>query len=242
MPRWADFSPPAGHLVFAVLGAESTGKSTLAQALAPRIGELTGLPTVWVPEVLREWCDAAGRTPRREEQAGIAEEQARRIQAAVQGSPIVVCDTTPLMTAVYHRQVFGDRSLDGPALRWQRGCALSLLTAMDLPWRPDGLQRDGPQVRAPVDATLRELLWGQALPFSVVAGTGAARTDAALDAMARTLQRLKAPRRGLFTRLDERCASLGGPAPWHCTDCDSPECEHALLGLGAPTPGSLQLG
>jgi hypothetical protein len=32
-----------------------------------------------------------------------------------------------------------------------------------------------------------------------------------------------APRRGLFTRLDERNAA---DKPWICSDCDDPACEH----------------
>lgn len=218
-------------LVLALVGAESTGKSTLAQTLHTALAEHTGLATTWVPEALREWCDAAGRTPQAHEQLGIAEEQARRIAGACEGHDIVVCDTTPLMTAVYHRQVFGDRSLDTFAVRWQREhCALTLLTALDLPWQADGLQRDGPHVRLPVDATLRELLIGHGLPFAVVAGLGGQRLASALDAVSPLLANRPTPRRGLFTRLAARDAAQ--PAwPWRCENCDTPECEHRLQAL-----------
>jgi hypothetical protein len=47
---------------------------------------------------------------------------------------------------------------------------LTLLTALDLPWVADGLQRDGPHVREPVDDVLRELLLANALPFAVIGG------------------------------------------------------------------------
>ena len=96
---------------------------------------------------------------------------------------VVVADTTALMTAVYHHQVFGDDSLDGPALAWQRRCRLTLLTALDLPWQADGLQRDGPQVRQPVDSRLRHLLIGAALPFVVIGGQNSRRLEAGLDAV-----------------------------------------------------------
>jgi hypothetical protein len=67
------------------------------------------------------------------------------------------------MTAVYSHTVFGDDSLDADGrARTARAYALTLLTALDLPWVADGLQRDGPQVRAPVDDRLRALLrWPQ---------------------------------------------------------------------------------
>ena len=50
-------------LRIAIVGAESTGKTTLAAALAPRIAAETGLKVAWVPELLRDWCNHVGRTP-----------------------------------------------------------------------------------------------------------------------------------------------------------------------------------
>ena len=69
----------AEALVIAVLGAESTGKTTLARSLADELARRTGLRAAWVPETLREWCDRTGRTPAAHEQADIAAEQHRRI-------------------------------------------------------------------------------------------------------------------------------------------------------------------
>ena len=217
----------ADGLRIALLGAESTGKTALAQALAQRIADDTGLRTTWVPEYLREWCDTSGRTPRIDEQAGIADEQARRIDAAAAAHEVVVCDTTPLMVSVYSEFVFGDRSLHERALAWQRGCALTLATALDLPWQADGLQREGPHVQRPVDALVRGLLTGAGLPWASIGGLGERRLEAALDAVTPLLRRLPQPKRGLFTRLAARDAEAAA-ARWSCENCDSPECEHAL--------------
>lgn len=227
-------------LLFAIVGAESTGKSTLSQQLARVLPELTGLRCAWVPEYLREWCAREGRTPRCEEQAAIADEQAQRIETALSQHDLVLADTTPLMTAAYHRQVFNDRSLDPVALRWQRRCTLTLLTALDLPWQADGLQRDGPQVREPVDATLRELLIQTGLPFTVVGGVGERRVQAALDALTPWLRWRIEPRAGLFTRLEARDPHQT-TWRWRCDGCDQPECEHAsLLGSRRPRMSLLQ--
>jgi nicotinamide riboside kinase len=198
--------PPVGHRAFviALLGAESTGKTTLARDLA-----------TWVGETLREWCDRAGRTPQPHEQRAIAEEQARRIDAAAASHDLVVADTTALMTAVYSEQVFGDPSLLAEAAARQRGYSLTLLMALDLPWVADGLQRDGPQVRAPVDANLRRALMQAGTDFSVVNGSGVARLQCALAAVAAA--RRPPP-------------STGAPRWRHlCARCGDPECErHAL--------------
>ena len=212
--------------ILAIVGAESTGKSTLARALAERLSLDTGWRCVSVGEYLREWCEREGRTPAAHEQAAIAAEQARRIEAAAVGHDVVVCDTTPLMTAVYHRYIFGDRSLDAEALAWQRRCTLTLLTALDLPWLADGHQRDGEHVREPVDAMVRDMLIGAGLPFVVVAGLGDARLEAAVDAVAPHLRRGDAPAPGLFSRLTARDAAQP-EWRWVCDTCDSPDCEHA---------------
>jgi len=219
-------TPP---LRIAIVGAESTGKTALAQALAARLAAATGLRVSWVPEWLRQWCAAQGRTPQAHEQAGIAQAQHARVEAAAAVHDIVVCDTTALMTAVYSRHGFGDRALDGKAAALHRGMALTLLTALDLPWQPDGLQRDGPHVRAPVDTMLRELMLAHRLPWTVVAGQGPARLDAALAAVRPLLASPRgaaAPRPGLFTRLVD--VAQAGPA-WVCDCCAWPEGERADL-------------
>jgi nicotinamide riboside kinase len=214
--------------IVAIVGAESTGKTQLARALTDALAQHTGLSSTWVPEVLREWCEARGRTPRADEQAAIADEQHARIDAAARNHAVVVSDTTALMTAVYSRLLFADESLRARALQRHSRCNVTLLTALDLPWEADGLQRDGPNVRAPVDALVREWLVAAGLEWSVVHGHGESRLRSAIDAVAPRLRRTAAPGRGLFTRLAERNAQPQA-RPWVCETCDSPECEHALL-------------
>ncbi|HSW08700.1 ATP-binding protein [Aquabacterium sp.] len=226
-------------LIIAIVGAESTGKTQLARSACERLAQATGLRCTWVPELLRDWCAQRGRTPLQHEQVGIAAEQARRIDAAALQHELVLCDTTPLMTSVYSEMVFGDTSLYPAALAWQQRCALTLLTALDLPWVADGLQRDGPHVREPVDALLRQHLIGQGLRWSLVAGLGEARVEAAIDAIAPLLRQRAMPRDGLFTRLAARDAAQ--PAwLWACEQCDSPECEHATQRLARAAAQGLE--
>src|SRR6516225_9891759 len=90
--------------VIALLGAESTGKTTLAAELATAL-QAPGRRVGIVAEYLREFCERHGRTPRRDEQHGIAQEQTRRIDQAAAEHDIVIADTTALMIAVYSEQV-----------------------------------------------------------------------------------------------------------------------------------------
>lgn len=163
----------------ALLGAECTGKSTLAKALAAQFG--AGL----VDEYLREWCATHGRTPQRHEQAHIAAEQAARIEAAARAHQLVFCDTTPLVTALCSEHYFNDDTLTAEALAFQRRCDLTLLCAPDLPWEADGFLRDGPEVRARFDARLRAALAGHGVPWVDIAGSEPQRLAAAVRALTR---------------------------------------------------------
>ena len=219
----------ATPLRVAIVGAESTGKSDLAHALAGALAREFGLRCGVVDEYLRDWCDAQGRTPRADEQMGIAHEHARRIAeaAASRDLDVVLCDTTPLMVAVYSDLLFDDRALEPAALECQQAMDLTLLTSLDLPWVADGLQRDGPHVRAPVDARVRARLNAWGVTWSLVSGTGPARVASALDAL-RPLLRDRARRgaaTGLFSRLAGSQAGPPGPK-WVCERCDDPQCEH----------------
>jgi nicotinamide riboside kinase len=200
--------------VIALLGAESTGKSGLARRLGQALAA-PGRSVVVVHEYLREFCDALGRTPRRDEQAGIAAEQTRRIATAAEGHDIVVADTTALMIAVYSEHVFGDPGLFADALAAHACCDLTLLTALDLPWQADGLQRDGPQVREPVDARLRRALSEAGLGFSVVAGQHDSRLANALAAIERALQPPPPDARRRWK--------------WACERCGDADCERHRL-------------
>ncbi len=91
------------------------------------------------------------------------------------------------MIAVYSDLVFGDTSLYAAAEAEQRRYGLTLLTALDLPWQADGLQRDGPHVREPVDRRIRAALARAGVAFEPVSGGGSARLEAALAAVARAL-------------------------------------------------------
>jgi nicotinamide riboside kinase len=222
-------------LVIGLLGAESTGKTTLSRQLAQALRDHTGLRCAVVDEHLRAWCERQQRTPRGNEQRQIATTQHERIAEAAASHDIVVADTTALMTAAYSRLVWNDDTLDAWAAQLHlQSVHLTLLTALDLPWVPDGLQRDGPHVREPVDALLRALLAAHGIAWSRIGGLGGARVEQAMNAVTATLNRHLAaladrpPSAGLFTRLAERDAAL---PKWQtaCEYCDDPHCEQALF-------------
>jgi len=205
----------------ALLGAESTGKTRLALAMGKALRQQGRTVTV-VAEVLRGWCDREGRTPRPDEQAAIAQEQARRVMepAAVD---FVIADTTPLMTALYSHLLFGDESLYEFALAHQRVYDVTLVGGLDLPWIADGLQRDGPHVREPVDALLRSALNRSGLTWQVIYGAGESRLAGAMKAI------YSIANNDPMT-LETGSKSLNSAAwAWSCDKCGDPVCEHRLF-------------
>lgn len=171
--------------VIAIVGAESTGKTSLARALFDALTAV-GEDAVVVDESLRTFCSREGRTPRQDEQRAIAELQSERIDAAASEHAVVIADTTALMTAIYSAYIFQDHTLDAYADAQQRRCGCTLLTALDLPWRADGLQRDGAHVREPIDALVCAALARAGVTFERVHGRGDARVTDALAALRRS--------------------------------------------------------
>jgi len=211
----------------ALLGAESTGKTWLAAALATALSA-RGRTTAVVPEVLREWCEREGRTPQHHEQAAIASEQARRV-LSLEAVDVVIADTTPVMTAIYSHLLFGDESLYDFALAHQRLYDATLVTGLDLPWVADGLQRDGPHVREPVDALLRNALSGAGVTWQVIYGSGTNRVNSALNAIYSIADN------DHLTLESSQKNSNSAVWAWSCEKCSDPGCEHRLF-TGLLTP------
>jgi nicotinamide riboside kinase len=211
----------AAAVKIALLGAESTGKTQLAGELADHLRG-HGLSAEVVPEVLREWCAREGRTPRPEEQLPIAQEQERRVDAAAALAQVVIADTTALMVAIYSAMLFEDGTLYRFALARQRSYSLTLVTGLDLPWIADGLQRDGPHVREPVDTLIRSMLAQAQIGYRVVYGNGEERLLSALAAVKST------PRNPLAAAAPEPPPPRQ-PWVWVCDKCSDPECEHKLF-------------
>lgn len=165
-----------------VLGAESTGTTTLASALARRYA------TDWVPEVGRDWTASrpGGLSApwRSEEFDEIARRQAAAEDAAARQvpRPLLFCDTDPLATAVWHERYVGRRSASVEAFAAQRVPDLYLLTLDDVPFVQDGL-RDGEHLRDWMTRRFREVLASQPAPVIEVGGPHDARMRAATAAV-----------------------------------------------------------
>lgn len=156
-------APRAAPRRIGLIGGEGSGKTTLAKALA------AALPACVVDESLRAFVDREGRTPRRDEQAALMAAQAAREDevAASCAHAWLVADPAPLMTAVYSLLYFDDDTLTAPAVGHAAGYDLVVWCRPDVPWAPDGIQRDGAGQRAAADAIVGRLVRDELTPRGI---------------------------------------------------------------------------
>lgn len=165
-----------------ILGAESTGKTTLARTLAAKF------QTAWVPEFGRAYTEAGKGGFSEglwvsEEFAIIAnaqnrmEDEAER-KEAVKASGLLFCDTDALATAVWHERYMGFWSKEVASLAEGREYALTLLSSMDVPFVQDGF-RDGERLRRWMTARFEEVLETRKIPFHWIEGSQAERLEQA---------------------------------------------------------------
>lgn len=168
-----------GTSTVALIGAECTGKSTLAWALSETLRGFV------VSEALREFVDWHRRPPRQDEQLGIFRRQLGRERRARQlGVSWAIYDPAAAMTAVYSQAYFGDSSLLAMARAHLEDADRVLWCRPDLPWVPDAGQRDGPRMRQVVDDLLAEFITAlPAAPYEIRGVTPQERLDAALLAL-----------------------------------------------------------
>ena len=146
---WEFLTVPAREqfaLRVCVLGAESSGTTTLAQAVAAQLN------TSWVEEYGREFCALKyGRGDfdwHSDEFALIAVEQKQRIDTAARTcNSVVVCDTDAFTTRLWHFRYAGFWSEEVERIaREAKTPDLYVLTSPDIPFVQDGL-RDGEHLR-----------------------------------------------------------------------------------------------
>lgn len=169
-----------------VLGAESTGSTTLAAALAEHFA------TNWVPEYGREHSEtrAGGLTaPWRADEFDLivdrqiaAEDTARRRAPR----PMIICDTDVLATALWFERYVGGRSQSLYDRAAAHPPALYVLSGDEIGFVQDGM-RDGEHLRTAMQQRFRAELAAQPVPWLEVRGTVGERVAAAAPRIERAV-------------------------------------------------------
>jgi nicotinamide riboside kinase len=121
----------------ALLGAESSGKTTLATDLTSALRD-RGFNAGMVPEYLRTWCEENSRLPEFGDQGLILKGQLAMEDAAAAQFDVLVCDPAAITTGFYSLEYFqSDLHLERELLdRYDQ----IFLCDIDFPWQPDPLR------------------------------------------------------------------------------------------------------
>ncbi len=165
-----------------VVGAESTGTTTLSMALAEHYR------TSWVPEYGREyWINKLQEGTEivwsTDDFLAIAHEQARQEDAlARDANRLLICDTDPFATSIWHERYLQCRSEELERFASARRYALHILTGDEIPFEQDGF-RDGEHIRHWMHEVFQERLKSFGLPHIEVSGSPQTRLQSAIAAI-----------------------------------------------------------
>ncbi len=160
-----------------LIGAESTGKSTLAAALS----EALQIPCTG--EYVRDYVAGLDRPLRKDDLEPIARGQLAE-EDRFPRLPRVLHDTNLLSSLIYGQHYFGASQPQLEEVFANRSYTLYLFCQPDIPWVADPGQREGPQVRDQLHAVFEAELFRRGLPTVLIAGTHEARLTEALHAIA----------------------------------------------------------
>jgi NadR type nicotinamide-nucleotide adenylyltransferase len=160
-----------------IVGAESTGKTTLARALADHYN------TVWVPEYGRLFSEGMlphGYSWHTNDFVHIARaQQSLADQLARKAEEVLICDTDAFATWLWHQLYLGSDAAAVKAIAEQARAALYLLAGDDVDWEDDGT-RDRPNQRQWFQNRFRDELAASGRRWVEILGPHAERMAAAV--------------------------------------------------------------
>lgn len=125
----------------AVVGPESTGKSTISAQLADHY------QTVWVPEFAREYCEKLTEPCTWQDEINMFRGQLQlENELKSQANRILICDTTFITVKIWSDYMFGQSPPEVLEKLLDHTYDFYLLMNIDLPWEDDPL-RDFPHMR-----------------------------------------------------------------------------------------------
>lgn len=193
---WENFqylsAPAKAHFAkrVVIVGAESTGKTTLTRKLAKQYN------TVWTPEYGRTYAD--GKIPsldffeerswRTSEFVHIVKMQREmENQLAHDANKVIFSDTDSMCTELWHERYVGYMSDD---VRWAHEGAyqvadLYILAAHDIPLEQDGTREEDEQKRTDMQMRFIDLLKYRRLPYIIASGNLGKRLSTCVRAIDR---------------------------------------------------------
>jgi NadR type nicotinamide-nucleotide adenylyltransferase len=174
----------------AIVGPESTGKSTLSEGLAKHFN------TVWVPEYAREYINQLNRSYTYDDLLVIAKKQMDSEDVlSKKANKIFFCDTNLLVTKIWSQHKYNKVDLWIEEQMQKRKYDLHLLCDIDFPWEDD-VQREHPHMRKYFFDWYKKELETSGAEFKIVSGVGADRLKNTIDFINSTLSKFLWRRQG----------------------------------------------
>jgi NadR type nicotinamide-nucleotide adenylyltransferase len=167
-----------------VVGAESTGTTTLTQSLAE------SLKAPWVPEVgsfythslatstagsrEKDYCKVDWQT---EDFHTIGKlQQQYEAAMAARSDGVIVCDTNATATEIWQRRYLGKTSPEMKAIAAKDSVHLYIITSDDIPFEQNGI-RDGQAQRSSMQRWFIKRVKQTGVPFIIVTGSKSQRLN-----------------------------------------------------------------
>lgn len=166
----------------AVVGPESTGKSTLSAHLAEHY------QTVWVPEYARGYCEKLTGPPTWQDEINMFYGQVALEEEFIPNAEkLLICDTTFITVKIWSDYTFGASPQEVLDELPKHPYDLYLLLSIDLPWEDDPL-RDFPHMREHFMEVWHKELQALNANYVLISGTGQQRYTSAVAAIDRFLR------------------------------------------------------
>lgn len=195
--KYWDFLPEVTRKYFTkrivVIGAESTGTTTLARELAAHYH------TPWVPEYGRLYYEGKMTSDKlnswsTSEFVHIAISQNHLEDAlAGQSNGLLICDTDAFATSLWHERYVGKKSKEVDSVINTTKPTLYLLTDIDIPFVQDGT-RDGENIRTWMHNEFVKKLQTTKRNFVIISGSREKRLSDAISAVDQALTDLAFPK------------------------------------------------
>ncbi|MEY5068310.1 MAG: hypothetical protein RLZ47_172 [Bacteroidota bacterium] len=161
----------------AIVGPESTGKSTISPMLAEHY------ETVWVPEYAREYCEKLSVPCTWEDEINMFRGQLELEKELLpKANKILICDTTFITVKIWSDQMFGKAPQEVLDELPKHPYDFYLLMNIDLPWEDDPL-RDFPNMREHFMEVWHRELQELGANYTVISGQAEERLENAVRAI-----------------------------------------------------------
>jgi NadR type nicotinamide-nucleotide adenylyltransferase len=170
-------NPTSEIIKIAVVGPESTGKSTMSAYLANHYN------TVWVPEYARGYCEKLTEPPTWQDEINMFYGQlALEEELLPKANKLLICDTTFITVKIWSDYTFGRSPQQVLDQLPRHPYDLYLLLDIDLAWEHDPL-RDFPHMREHFMEVWHKELQALNANYIVISGAGDERYDNGVKAI-----------------------------------------------------------